>query len=218
MTGPHGAAVTVGYVAAGAPHAVVPLLTSDNGVDFSTVAFLLQAALKKKVEEEEQERKDKELEVRLARCGLKPVRKRKKLPKSSSSHSSGVRTRRCGRGCAVVLRGLVLKCSLPYCRSGRARRRQWQWYVLGWFYGFCSSRCVPFFCRQAQDSRHLGRYEPGGQSCSMTVVALVAVMAVACAWLVLLVTLLSRCVPFDCRQARDARLQESDSQVFCHPN
>ena len=35
----------------------------------------------------------------------------------------------------------------------------------------------------------------------MTVAALVAVMAVACAWLVLLVTLLSRCVPFDCRQA-----------------
>ena len=39
----------------------------------------------------------------------------------------------------------------------------------------------------------------------MTVAALVAVLAVACAWLVLLVTLLSRCVPFDCRQTRVAR-------------
>ena len=27
--------------------------------------------------------------------------------------------------------------SLAYCRSGRAGRRQWQWYVLGWFF-WCS--------------------------------------------------------------------------------
>ena len=32
---------------------------------------------------------------------------------------------------------------------GRAGRRQWQWYVLGWFF-WCSSRCVPFYCRLAR--------------------------------------------------------------------
>ena len=62
--------------------------------------------------------------------------------------------------------------------SGRARRRQWQWYVHGWFYWCCSSRrCVASFGRQAQDA----------------------------AWIVLLVMMLSRCVPFCCRQARVAR-------------
>ena len=40
------------------------------------------------------------------------------------------------------------------------------------------------------DARHHGRYEPEGQ------------LSVACAWLVLLVMMLSRCVPCNCRQAR----------------
>ena len=39
---------------------------------------------------------------------------------------------------------------------GRAHRRQRQLYVLGWFFWFCSSRCVRSFCRHAQDARHLG--------------------------------------------------------------
>ena len=72
---------------------------------------------------------------------------------------------------------------------GRAHRRQRQLCVLGWFFWFCSSRCVPSFCRHAQHARHLGRCETEGQ------------LSVACAWLVLLVMVLSRCVPFYCRQA-----------------
>ena len=59
----------------------------------------------------------------------------------------------------------------------RAHRRQRQWYVHGWFSWYCSSRCVPSFCSQAQDARHLGCFEPEGQ------------LSVACAWLVLLVFL-----------------------------
>ena len=76
-------------------------------------------------------------------------RRKKKAPKTSSSRSSGMRLRRCGHGRALFLRGSVSVCSLAYCRSGRAGRRQWQWYVLGWFF-WCSSRCVPFFCRLAR--------------------------------------------------------------------
>ena len=70
VAGPHGGAVTMVYVAAGAPHAVVPSLAGGDAVDISTVAVLLQAALKQKEEEkekEDQEQKDKELEVHLAR-------------------------------------------------------------------------------------------------------------------------------------------------------
>ena len=50
--------------------------------------------------------------------------------------------------------------------SGRACRRQRQWHVQGWFCWWrCTSRCVPFDCRQAQDARHHGRYGPEGQVC-----------------------------------------------------
>ena len=110
-------------------------------------------------------------------------------------------------------------CSSSYCRSGLACCRQWQWYVHGWFhgYGLCSSRCVPYFSRQAQDAQHLGRYEPEGQLFSLTVAALVAVVAVACAWLIFLVALLSRCVPFDGRQALVAWLHAVSGQSCSLP-
>ena len=79
----------------------------------------------------------------------KRKKRRKKAPKTSSSRSSSMRIRRCGHGCALSLRGSVLVCSSPYCRSGRAGRRKLHWYVLGWFF-WCSSRCVPFYCRLAR--------------------------------------------------------------------
>ena len=44
-----------------------------------------------------------------------------------------------------------------------ARRRPWQWLMLGWFCWYCTSRCVPFRCRQAQDAPHHGRYDSEGQ-------------------------------------------------------
>ena len=49
---------------------------------------------------------------------------------------------------------------------GRARRRLRHWHVHGWFYWCCTTRCVPFFCLQAQ-------YEPegllqGDRSCSFS--------------------------------------------------
>ena len=115
----------------------------------------------------------------------KEKRKKRRKMKTPQTSSCGVRTRQCGHGRALVLRGFLM-CSLPYCSSGRAGRRQWQWYVHGLFFWCCSSRCVPSFGRQAQDARHLGRYEPEGQ------------LSVACAWM------LSRSVPFYCRQARVA--------------
>ena len=76
-------------------------------------------------------------------------RRRKRKKRRKRRLPRGVRIRRCGHGRALFLRGSVSVCSLAYCRSGRAGRRQWQWYVLGWFF-WCSSRCVPFYCRLAR--------------------------------------------------------------------
>ena len=59
--GPQCAAATVGYVAALTPHLVVSSLAGGNGVDATTVSYLLKAALKlKKKEEEEERRKEAE--------------------------------------------------------------------------------------------------------------------------------------------------------------
>ena len=44
--------------------------------------------------------------------------------------------------------------------------------------------------------------------------ALVVVTAVVCAWLVFLVTMLSRCVLFDCRQARVAGHHGETVQIY----
>ena len=57
VAGPQGAAVTGGYVAAGAPLLAVSSLRGADGVDDTAVKFLLRAELKlKKKEEEEKER------------------------------------------------------------------------------------------------------------------------------------------------------------------
>ena len=77
-----------------------------------------------------------------ARRRKRKKRRKRRLPRR-------VRIRRCGRGRALFLSGSVSVCSLVYCRSGRAGRRQWQWYVLGWFFWCCSSRCVPFWLSAA---------------------------------------------------------------------
>ena len=77
------------------------------------------------------------------------ARRRKRKKRRKRRLPRGVRIRRCGHGRALFLRGSVSVFSLAYCRSGRAGRRQWQWYVLGWFF-WCSSRCVPFYCRLAR--------------------------------------------------------------------
>ena len=48
-------------------------------------------------------------------------KRKKKLPHGSSfSRSSRVRIRRCGHGCALVLRVPVFVCSVPYVTSSRA--------------------------------------------------------------------------------------------------
>ena len=50
-----------------------------------------------------------------------------------------------------IMAGMEQKNSIPRDRCC-ARCRQLQWYVHGWFYWCCSSRCVPSFGRQAQDT------------------------------------------------------------------
>ena len=53
-------AVTVGYVAAPGPLLVVASLAGGDGVDATTVSYLLSVALAKKKEEEEKEKEEKE--------------------------------------------------------------------------------------------------------------------------------------------------------------
>ena len=55
-----GGAVTVGYVAAPGPLLVVASLAGGDGVDATTVSYLLSVALAKKNEEEEKEKEGKE--------------------------------------------------------------------------------------------------------------------------------------------------------------
>ena len=107
----------------------------------------------------------------------------------------------------------------------------WQWHVHGWF---CSSRCVPLRCRQAQDAPHHGQYAPKVQlrrglgfclsRCSSRCVPSCCRLQARDArhhgrfgpevqlrrhwwhaWLVLLVTLHPALCFFPCRQAQDAR-------------
>ena len=58
VAGPQGAAATVGYVAAGAPLLVVPSLRGADGVDGTTVSFLLAENLK--LQKEEERRRERE--------------------------------------------------------------------------------------------------------------------------------------------------------------
>ena len=90
------------------------------------------------------------------------------------------------------------KDSIPrlWCAHCRLRQR----HVQGWFYRLCSSRCIPSSCRHA---KMLGILAGVDQKDIYSV--LVVVTAVVCAWLVFLVPMLSRCLFFDCRQARVAR-------------
>ena len=81
-----------------------------------------------------------------------------------------------------------------------AHRRLLQWHVQWLVSQVVLLALYSFFLPSGQDARQLGRCGSEGQLLD----ALVVVTAVVCAWLVLLVTMLSRCILFDCRQARVA--------------
>ena len=99
-------------------------------------------------------------------------KRKKKLPRTSSHSSSGRARRRQRQWHAriagfpgdvtpravfpsVVVRpemlGIMAAMDQKYFpRVWCAHRRLWQWHVQGWFCWCCSSRCVPFYCRQAR--------------------------------------------------------------------
>ena len=85
---PQVGAVTVGDVAAPGPLLVVASLAGGDGVDATTVSYLLSVALAKKKEEEEKEREEKERKrkVVLARA---QERVREGLPLSSAGEDAG---------------------------------------------------------------------------------------------------------------------------------
>ena len=102
-------------------------------------------------------------------------KRKKKLPRTSSNSSCG-RARRRQRQWhapnAGFLGGVTLRAVFPsvvdrpemlgimagvdqkyFPRVWCAHRRLWQWHVQGWSFWCCSSRCVPFYCRQARVAR-----------------------------------------------------------------
>ena len=109
-------AVTVGYVAAGAPRLVVASLAGGDEVDATTTKYLLKCALRKrqKEEEEERRRKQREEEEELHKQVQRVI---------DASSSSGKRRKKKKRR----------KRKTPKSSSscGRARRRQRQWHVSG---------------------------------------------------------------------------------------
>ena len=136
--------VTVGYVAAPGPLLVVASLAGRDEVDATTVSFLLRENLRQRQMEEEERRmeemeqakkemEDEEWHVQpAASSSSRPTRRRKKKRKKKKTPKTS-------------------------SSGGRPHRRQRQWHVHRWFSWFCSSRCVPSFCRHAQVARNLGR-------------------------------------------------------------
>ena len=101
--------------------------------------------------------------------------------------------------------------------SSFARRRHRQWHGPGWLAGFGAPRC----CRQPQDARHHGRFGPEGLLRGWFALLVTLHLALCSfvlshhgwyapegqlrSWLVFLCRCSSRCAPFSCRQAQDAR-------------
>ena len=150
-------------------------------------------------------------------------RRKRRTPRTSSCPRGRARRRQRRwllHGCSVfpsvddwpqmlgIMAGLDQKDSLPRGRCC-ACCRHWQWHVRGWFSWLCFSRCV--LSSMLDILAHMDQRD--------SYAALVVVTAVVCAWLFFLVTMLSRCVLFDCRQARVARhhgaLGESCSLPVC---
>ena len=195
--------------------------------DGTLVSFLLQRALQERREEEERRMLEEQEKLNFLRAVAQVAkRKRKKRRKRRTPPPLALFVVALdvdnGSGMLVLLVLLVMflfaLCSLrlttgPRCLASwlvRIRRTVFhdygaltvdsgQWHVQGWFYRLCSSLCIPSSCRQA---KMLGILAGMDQRDKYS--ALVVVTAVVCAWLVFLVPLLSRCILFDFRQARDA--------------
>ena len=146
-------------MAAGAPLLAVLSLRGADGVDDTTVKYLLRAELKKE-EEEEEERKqeladevlDDKLEAEfdaLMAIGHLTCRQEARLSAVLRERAELIdrKTRR-----RAARKTKKRKKRLP--RSGGARRPRPQWHG---FAGSDAPRCVPFGRRLAPDARHHGR-------------------------------------------------------------
>ena len=139
---------------------------TNYGLRAPKTASSVKKALERQKEEEEAKVKrlnEENEERRMLRINAKvsndiPL-KRWIVAYASSSSSSGKRRKR-----KKKRKRKLPKSSSSRSTCGRARRRQRQWQcsrLFSWFRRF--SRCVPFVCRHAGVSRHLGRYGPEGQ-------------------------------------------------------
>ena len=82
----------------------------------------------------------------------------------------------------------VHSCLLCRRGGGRARRRLLQWHIPGWFFLVCTSRWIPFACRQVRRQVFRGRARQKPRQ-----------------WQFHRCFAGSRCAPFGRRQAPDAR-------------
>ena len=122
---------------AGVPLLSVPLLAGRDGIDNTTVRWLLKLELRTRQREEEEKKKKKEkaaetrrrAQALLDHAASLPKRKRKKRRKKKLPRGRARRRQR-----QRPLSGaLIVDSGRGMCRAG-----------------FSSSRCVPFGCRQAQ--------------------------------------------------------------------
>ena len=164
VPGPLGPAVTVGYVAAGAPLFAVSSLRGADGVDDTAVKFLLRAEHKKKEDEEErkQELEDKVLDDKLeAEFGALTAIGH--LTTGSPSLRGVAGAGETDREEEEEEARKAKKRSKRNSGCTRRRRRQWHDRCAG-FAGCGAPRDVsPFGRRMAPDARHHGRYGQEGQ-------------------------------------------------------
>ena len=164
---PQVAAVTVGYVAAGAPLLVVASLAGGDELDATTVSYLLRENLKRtKKEEEEKERRVLEVKAK-AKAAEKEEAQMLKLSERIRHDMPLTES----EWAVVPLASLLFwqeeekeeeeETSSRWPRSSSTTEVACPWLLI-----WCSSRCIPFVCRQDSAARHYGRNGPERQCSS----------------------------------------------------
>ena len=178
--------------------------------DGPLVSFLLQRALplQERREQEEKRRKQEEQEEQEELNSLSVVPVERRTPQQNR-RLADILLHRAKRKRKKRRKRRTSSRSL----RGPARRRQRQWHAR--FAGFAGD--VPFravFSSVDDWPQMRGQYGPEGQYSSI-MVRWSSTWAAARAWLVFLALMLSRCILFECRQARVAGHHVLDRVVRC---
>ena len=164
VAGPQRSDPTVRLSAREAPLLVVPSLRGADGVDGTTVSFLLADNRKLQKEEEEEERR-REREEAEHEAHMQELDRRVQTDVPLTPAESRAWRKWAGYVPMPTRRKKKRKKKLP--RSGCTRRRRRQWHDPCAGFAVCAvPRDVFPGRRLARDVRHRGRYGPEGQCCS----------------------------------------------------